>query len=169
MDWHLNWNNLAVDLRIYRLESISWMQWADSADTAMCIQSLFKNGLIVGIFGAVFTVAIAILGWVAMPNIIANVSKKVFIQYTYLYKYLILKTKRSFTFQFVNVVNYFLWQTLVLEENNFVWNLWYDPPYPIYTDFYIFNCTNYNDVVRNGTKPIVVELGPYSYRWHNYW
>jgi hypothetical protein len=62
----------------------------------------------VGIFGAVFTVAIAILGWVAMPNIIANVSKKVFIQYTYLYKYLILKTKRSFTFQFVNVVNYFL-------------------------------------------------------------
>lgn len=78
MDWHLNWNNLAVDLRIYRLESTSWMQWADSADTAMCIQSLFKNGLIVGIFGAVFTVAIAILGWVAMPNIIANVSKKVF-------------------------------------------------------------------------------------------
>ncbi|EFX72214.1 hypothetical protein DAPPUDRAFT_326408 [Daphnia pulex] len=96
----------------------------------MCIQSLFKNGLIVGIFGAVFTVTIAILGWVAMPNIIANVSKK----------------------------------TLVLEENNFVWNIWYDPPYPIYTDFYIFNCTNYNDVVRNGTKPIVVELGPYSYR-----
>jgi hypothetical protein len=43
----------------------------------MCIQSLFKNGLILSIFGAVFAIAIAILGWVAMPDIIANVSKKV--------------------------------------------------------------------------------------------
>lgn len=43
----------------------------------MWIKSLFKNGLIVNIFGAVFAIAIAILGWVAMPDIIANVSKKV--------------------------------------------------------------------------------------------
>lgn len=55
----------------------------------MCIQSLFKNGLIVGIFGAVFTIAIAILGWVAMPDIIANVSKKVGNFLTYLFERLI--------------------------------------------------------------------------------
>lgn len=96
----------------------------------MCIESLYKNGLIVAIFGAVFTIVIAIIGWAAMPGIIASVSKK----------------------------------TLVLEEDNFVWNMWSDPPYPIYINFYIFNCTNYEDVVRNGTKPVVVELGPYSYR-----
>ena len=53
----------------------------------------------------------------------------------------------------------------VLEEGNFVWNLWVDPPFPIYTDFYLFNCTNYEDVVRNGAKPVVVEVGPYSYRY----
>ena len=43
----------------------------------MCIDSLHKNGLIVGIFGAVFTVVISIVGWVAVPEIIADVSKKV--------------------------------------------------------------------------------------------
>ena len=31
----------------------------------------------VGIFGAVFTVVISIVGWVAVPEIIADVSKKV--------------------------------------------------------------------------------------------
>lgn len=43
----------------------------------MCIESLYKNGLIVAIFGAVFTIVIAIIGWAAMPGIIASVSKKV--------------------------------------------------------------------------------------------
>ena len=41
---------------------------------------------------------------------------------------------------------------------------WQDPPYPIFTDYYVFNCTNYDEVLA-GAKPIVKELGPYSYRY----
>ena len=52
----------------------------------------------------------------------------------------------------------------MLKEDGFVWNIWSDPPFPIYTDFYIFNCTNAEAVLKNGSKPIVQELGPYSYR-----
>ena len=43
----------------------------------MSIDPLYKNGLIVGIFGAVFTVVISIVGWVAVPEIIDSVAKKV--------------------------------------------------------------------------------------------
>lgn len=54
-----------------------WLQSDRTVEHAMCIESLYKNGLIVAIFGAVFTIVIAIIGWAAMPGIIASVSKKV--------------------------------------------------------------------------------------------
>lgn len=60
-------------------------------------------------------------------------------------------------------------KTAVFEEDNFVWKTWQDPPYPIYTDFYVFNCTNYDEVLAGtADKPIVKELGPYSYREYRY-
>lgn len=53
---------------------------------------------------------------------------------------------------------------MVLEEGNYLWDLWQSPSYPIYTDFYVFDCVNAEQVLSEGAKPEVVERGPYSYR-----
>lgn len=36
---------------------------------------------------------------------------------------------------------------------------------PTYTEYYIFNLTNYNDVLSSGAKPRYEEKGPYTYRF----
>ena len=43
----------------------------------MCIESLLTNGLIVTIFGALFTVFTATFGWIGVPQIIDDIGKKV--------------------------------------------------------------------------------------------
>ena len=58
---------------------------------------------------------------------------------------------------------YYLKQ-LVLVPGSEAYNNWYSPPTPVYMQYYFFNYTNYADVLKNGTKPHVLELGPYSYR-----
>jgi len=63
-----------------------------------------------------------------------------------------------------DVIDNILKQSLTLHEGGFAWNLWRVPSFHIYTDYYIFNCTNYREVVEEGAVPNVVELGPYSFR-----
>ena len=43
----------------------------------MCIKSLLTNGLIVTIFGVLFTVFMATFGWIGVPQIIDDIGKKV--------------------------------------------------------------------------------------------
>lgn len=43
----------------------------------MCIESLYKNGLITGIVGIVVVIVMPIIGYVGVPEITADVSKKV--------------------------------------------------------------------------------------------
>ena len=107
----------------------------------MLIKSLFENGLIVNIFGAVFAIAIAILGWVAMPDICSSTFGWVF----------------ESTFPSRKSVGAFRRKgsTSGLRPCCSIQSI------PIFT----FSIVLMKDVIQNGTKPIVVELGPYSYRY----
>ncbi|XP_074849876.1 lysosome membrane protein 2 isoform X2 [Carettochelys insculpta] len=51
----------------------------------------------------------------------------------------------------------------VLQNGTEAFDLWEDPPPPVYTQFYFFNVTNPLEVV-NGDIPFVEEIGPYTYR-----
>ncbi|CAG2168013.1 unnamed protein product, partial [Oppiella nova] len=53
---------------------------------------------------------------------------------------------------------------LQLEPNTEAYKLWKDIPLPIYQKFYFFNVTNGADIERLGSKPVLVEMGPYVYR-----
>ncbi|XP_022244207.1 lysosome membrane protein 2-like, partial [Limulus polyphemus] len=41
---------------------------------------------------------------------------------------------------------------------------WKDIPVPLYMRFYVFNVTNPYDVILNASKPVVREIGPYTFR-----
>uniref|UniRef100_A0A2R5LJG4 Scavenger receptor class B member 1 n=1 Tax=Ornithodoros turicata TaxID=34597 RepID=A0A2R5LJG4_9ACAR len=43
-------------------------------------------------------------------------------------------------------------------------NIWEDIPLPIYQRYYFFNLTNPEEFYWNGSKPVLKEVGPYSYR-----
>ena len=50
---------------------------------------------------------------------------------------------------------------------------WQHAPLPIYMNYYVFNYTNVEDVLKQGAKPNLTEVGPYAYRcvglnftWH---
>ncbi|CAM5139189.1 unnamed protein product [Natator depressus] len=51
----------------------------------------------------------------------------------------------------------------VLKNGTEAFDLWEDPPPPVYMQFYFFNVTNPLEVV-NGDTPSVEEIGPYTYR-----
>ena len=44
-----------------------------------------------------------------------------------------------------------------------MYDFWLESPVPMYIRFYMFNVTNAEDVIRIHAKPIVQELGPYTY------
>lgn len=51
----------------------------------------------------------------------------------------------------------------ILKNGTEVFNDWVNPPPPIYMQFYFFNVTNPLEVL-DGEKPVVDEIGPYTYR-----
>uniref|UniRef100_A0A8C3I2W6 Lysosome membrane protein 2 n=1 Tax=Chrysemys picta bellii TaxID=8478 RepID=A0A8C3I2W6_CHRPI len=51
----------------------------------------------------------------------------------------------------------------VLKNGTETFDLWEDPPPPVYMQFYFFNVTNPLEVV-SGDTPFVEEIGPYTYR-----
>lgn len=44
-----------------------------------------------------------------------------------------------------------------------MYKFWLESPVPMYISFYMFNVTNSEDVIKNKAKPIVQEIGPYTY------
>ncbi|XP_050398543.1 lysosome membrane protein 2 [Patella vulgata] len=54
-------------------------------------------------------------------------------------------------------------EEVTLEEDGYLYGIWKDPPMPIYLDIYMFNLSNPLEV-KNGAKPAVIEVGPYTYR-----
>lgn len=54
-------------------------------------------------------------------------------------------------------------QNVVLANKNMGFDLWKQPPYPIYFQAWVWNVTNSENVI-NGEKPYLVQRGPYTYR-----
>ncbi|XP_054846550.1 lysosome membrane protein 2 isoform X2 [Eublepharis macularius] len=52
---------------------------------------------------------------------------------------------------------------MVLRNGSDTLQMWLDPPPPVYMQFYMFNVTNPTEVL-DGETPLVVEIGPYTYR-----
>nr|ANG08490.1 sensory neuron membrane protein 2 [Trichogramma dendrolimi] len=64
------------------------------------------------------------------------------------------------------LVKTFIKQKVALKPGWQMRNLWSKLPFPIYYQFYVFNVTN-PEQVAEGEKPIVQEVGPYTYdAWH---
>ncbi|KAG8454271.1 hypothetical protein GDO86_000786 [Hymenochirus boettgeri] len=64
---------------------------------------------------------------------------------------------------FMNIVDVQVKQATVLKNGTEVYEDWVSPPPPVYMQFYFFNVTNPEEVL-TGEKPIVEEIGPYTYR-----
>lgn len=56
-----------------------------------------------------------------------------------------------------------VFQEMTLTENSRVLDGWINPPPPVYMQYYFFNVTNSEEVMM-GAKPIVSQIGPYTYR-----
>lgn len=55
-------------------------------------------------------------------------------------------------------------QEIVLVEGSRVFESWKAPPPPVYMQFFFFNVTNVDEVLK-GSKPVLDQVGPYTYRW----
>ncbi|XP_071972393.1 lysosome membrane protein 2 [Engystomops pustulosus] len=64
---------------------------------------------------------------------------------------------------FMDTVEREVKKATVLKNGTDIFNDWTNPPPPIYMQFYFFNVTNPMEVL-NGEKPVVDEIGPYTYR-----
>ncbi|KAG8201276.1 hypothetical protein JTE90_016762 [Oedothorax gibbosus] len=53
---------------------------------------------------------------------------------------------------------------LVLDENSETYKYWKDVPVPIYLQFYFFNITNPEEIWNQTSKPVLKEMGPYTFR-----
>ncbi|XP_078478298.1 lysosome membrane protein 2-like [Lampetra planeri] len=56
---------------------------------------------------------------------------------------------------------------IVLVEGSRVFESWKRPPPPVYMEFFFFNVTNVEEIV-TGAKPVVNQVGPYTYREYRY-
>ena len=59
-------------------------------------------------------------------------------------------------------------QKVIISNTSELWDIWCDPPDPIYMQFYMFNLSNPMEV-KNGERPYVIQKGPYTYRQVFFW
>ncbi|XP_036444566.1 lysosome membrane protein 2c [Colossoma macropomum] len=64
---------------------------------------------------------------------------------------------------FLNALNSRIKTEVVLENGTEAFAVWQDPPAPVYMQFYFFDLTNPEEVLK-GERPAVIEVGPYTYR-----
>ena len=57
----------------------------------------------------------------------------------------------------------FFMQSVRLVEGTEAYENYIVPPSPIIIQFWFFNLTNADDVVKNASKPRVDQIGPYTY------
>lgn len=50
-----------------------------------------------------------------------------------------------------------------MDEDSKAYDAYVNSPVPTYQSIYMFNLTNYEDILR-GKRPIVTELGPYVFK-----
>ncbi|XP_038139578.1 lysosome membrane protein 2c [Cyprinodon tularosa] len=66
---------------------------------------------------------------------------------------------------FPNLMQSLVKTEVVLRNGTDAFEAWLDPPAPVYMQFYFFNLTNPEEVLK-GERPAVMEIGPYTYREH---
>uniref|UniRef100_T1JN74 Uncharacterized protein n=1 Tax=Strigamia maritima TaxID=126957 RepID=T1JN74_STRMM len=54
-------------------------------------------------------------------------------------------------------------EVMKLFNGSFAYSNWVENPVPVYLNLYLFNVTNPQDILMKGSKPILQELGPYTY------
>uniref|UniRef100_A0AAY4ER49 Uncharacterized protein n=1 Tax=Denticeps clupeoides TaxID=299321 RepID=A0AAY4ER49_9TELE len=64
---------------------------------------------------------------------------------------------------FPNILYSQVKEVTVLKNGSQTFDIWQNPPAPVYMQYYFFNLTNPAEVL-DGDKPAVVEIGPYTYR-----
>lgn len=57
---------------------------------------------------------------------------------------------------------------IVLVEGSRVFESWKTPPPPVYMEFFFFNVTNVDEFLKGEAKPVVKQVGPYTYREYRY-
>lgn len=65
---------------------------------------------------------------------------------------------------FPNILKWQIEKKLTLSEESEVFEQWREPSLPIYFEVYFFNITNPDDIEDNISKPIIEEVGPFSFR-----
>ncbi|XP_066966348.1 lysosome membrane protein 2-like [Macrobrachium rosenbergii] len=68
-----------------------------------------------------------------------------------------------FQMQFDKMFDKILSSKLVLQPGSKTLESFKSPPVPIFMQFYFFNVTNKDDVVDKGAKPVLQQVGPYTY------
>ncbi|XP_026091152.1 lysosome membrane protein 2-like [Carassius auratus] len=66
---------------------------------------------------------------------------------------------------FQKLINNRIKEQVVLENGTEAFSVWQTPPPPVHMQFYFFNLTNPAEVLE-GDKPLVQQIGPYTYREH---
>uniref|UniRef100_A0A7N6BG47 Scavenger receptor class B, member 2a n=1 Tax=Anabas testudineus TaxID=64144 RepID=A0A7N6BG47_ANATE len=56
---------------------------------------------------------------------------------------------------------------IVLVKGSRVFESWKSPPPPVYMEYFFFNVTNVKEILE-GAKPVVKQIGPYTYREYRY-
>uniref|UniRef100_A0A5F5PG43 Scavenger receptor class B member 2 n=2 Tax=Equus TaxID=9789 RepID=A0A5F5PG43_HORSE len=64
---------------------------------------------------------------------------------------------------FQKAVDQTIEKNVVLRNGSETFNSWKNPPLPVYSQFYFFNVTNPEEILR-GETPRLEEVGPYTYR-----
>lgn len=76
--------------------------------------------------------------------------------------YLILAILSFFTLP--SLIVRFIQQKLILKKGSQTYDGWKRVPVPLYNKFYFFNVLNSDEVERNGAKPKLDEIGPFTYQ-----
>lgn len=65
------------------------------------------------------------------------------------------------------LINHFMFKEFVIKNHSNMFKFWKDPPIVPHLNIYLFNVTNHEDFLKNRSKPILNEVGPYCYkeRW----
>lgn len=68
------------------------------------------------------------------------------------------------TFLFIPLVNKIIDSQVALKPGSQSFGWWSKPPVEPTMKVYVYNVTNADDFLNNGSKPILEELGPYVYK-----
>merc|ERR1719318_2320313 len=58
-------------------------------------------------------------------------------------------------------------QQLALDENSYSYDMWEETPIDMYMKVYYFDCVNAEEVMATNAKPLLKQVGPYTFKEHH--